>query len=151
MKLHRLTQSQHIERPRDEVFRFFADPRNLEPLTPPWLRFHFVGEPPAELGVDSMLDYRIRLYGVPVGWRARIDVWEPPDRFVDVQVSGPYAYWHHTHSFKEDPAGTGTIMDDEVDYAMPLGPIGEIARMFFVGPSLRRIFAYRKARVGEIF
>jgi ligand-binding SRPBCC domain-containing protein len=97
------------------------------------------------MAAGTLLEYRLRLHGVPLRWLTRIEVWEPPVRFVDVQVRGPYRLWHHTHSF--EPAGDGTLMGDRVRYALPLGPLGELAHAVLVRRDLERIFAFRHAAV----
>ena len=73
--------------------------------------------------------------------------WEPGVRFVDTQVRGPYALWHHTHEF--EPDGEGTLMRDTVRYALPLGPLGALARRAFVARDLERIFDYRAAALSR--
>lgn len=135
--------------PQREAFEFFAEPGNLERITPPSLGFRFLVEPPKRLKVGATLEYRIRVHGVPVRWRTRIEVWEPPDRFVDLQTSGPYAYWRHSHAFTRSDSG-GTVMSDRVEFAMPLWPLGELAYVLFVARDLRRIFDYRAARIPDL-
>ena len=134
--------------PVDVTFAFFSDPRNLERLTPAFLRFQFLREPPATMAPGTVLDYRIRLYGIPVHWRTRIEAVEPPIRFVDVQEKGPYAFWQHIHTFRS--IGAQTEMTDHVEYAVPLGPLGEIARLVMVKRSLREIFDYRQRELAAV-
>jgi ligand-binding SRPBCC domain-containing protein len=120
MRIHVLERQQRIERPLAEVFPFYADAGNLERITPPWLGFEVTTPRPIEMGVGALIEYKLRLHGVPVRWRTRIEAWEPPHRFVDVQLSGPYALWHHTHWFRADGAGA-TVLGDRVRYAIPFG------------------------------
>jgi ligand-binding SRPBCC domain-containing protein len=138
---HVLTREQHLPGPPDEVFPFFADAANLEAITPPWLNFHIVTPRPVEMRVGTLIEYRLTLHRVPVAWLTRIEEWVPGQRFVDAQIHGPYKLWHHTHEFAPD--GDGTLMRDTVRYALPLGPLGEIARRAFVARDLERIFDYR--------
>jgi ligand-binding SRPBCC domain-containing protein len=130
----------------DEVFAFFADARNLEALTPAWLRFRILTPDPIRMGVGTRIDYRLRLHGLPLRWRSEITAWDPPRRFVDEQRRGPYRRWVHEHLF--EPAGSRTRVRDRVVYAVPGGPL--VARIL-VAPDLRRIFAYRAARLEERF
>lgn len=149
MKVRILERSQVVQRPVVETFRFFSDPRNLERLTPAFLNFKFLATPPDELRAGSVIDYRIQLYGVPVHWRTRIEVVDKPNRFVDVQEKGPYALWRHSHIFS-DIGGGQTEMRDHVEYAMPLGPLGEIAYHLFVARSLEQIFEFRERELAAI-
>lgn len=129
-----------VARARAEVFEFFADPENLERLTPPELGFRILTTPgPLEAG--SLIHYRLRLFRVGFGWLTRIAVWDPPHEFADDQVRGPYARWYHRHRFTDD--GDGTWVEDEVRFRLPLYPLGEIAAPL-VTRQLRRIFTYRR-------
>ncbi len=125
----------------EEVFPFFADAHNLEAITPPLLRFRVITPDPIEMHVGTTIQYRLRLRGVGVNWLTSIQAWDPPHRFVDVQLRGPYALWHHTHTF-EEVAG-GTRMSDVVRYALPLGPVGELAHRAFVRRDVEGIFSFR--------
>lgn len=150
MKRYRIERRTRVERPRSEVFEFFADAGNLEELTPPWLRFEVATPRPIEMAAGRTIDYRLRVRGVPVRWRSVISVWEPPGRFVDEQVRGPYRRWHHEHRFEDRDGGTEVI--DVVDYAVPGGPgLERLVHRLFVGPDVRRIFDYRQERLEEIF
>jgi ligand-binding SRPBCC domain-containing protein len=145
VRVHVLERSQRLSRPPQDVFPFFADAFNLEAITPPWLRFRVLTPGPVTMAHGTLLEYRLRLRGLPLRWLTRIETWEPPLRFVDCQVRGPYRLWQHTHSF--EPDGDGTIMRDRVRYALPLGPLGELAHMALVRRDLDRIFAFRHAAV----
>lgn len=129
-------------RPLPEVFAFFSDASNLDALTPPFLHFRILTPMPIELRAGAQLDYRLSLFGVPVRWRTCITDWQPQERFVDEQESGPYAFWRHTHEF--EARGTSTLMRDVVDYSEPLGPVGTVAHVLFVRRTLDRIFDFRR-------
>jgi ligand-binding SRPBCC domain-containing protein len=146
MRVFELEAKQRIHRQREEVFAFFADAGNLERITPPWLRFHIVTPGPIEMSEGTIIDYRLRVHGLPMRWRSEITLWEPPHRFRDVQRRGPYRLWDHEHRFEED--GIGTLVTDHVRYAL-WG--GALVHRFFVARDVERIFAYREKRMAEIF
>ena len=137
--------------PLDAVFGFFSNARNLEVLTPPWLRFRVLTEGEISMSRGTQIDYRLRLRGVPLRWRSEVTAWEPPHRFVDEQVIGPYRSWIHEHRFeveKRPGRGAVVIASDEVHYQ---APGGWLVNRLFVEPDLRRIFSYRTARLRERF
>ncbi len=148
MRIHVLERSQRVEVPVRRAFDFYVDALNLEPMTPPWL--HFKVTTPGELILHrgTLLDYRLRLHGVPVRWQTLIETWEPPRRFVDTQARGPYSLWEHTHRFEPD-GDAATVIHDRVRYAIPLGPLGAIAHRLFVRRDLERIFDYRAEAAAE--
>jgi ligand-binding SRPBCC domain-containing protein len=149
--VHTLRREQRLARPIDEVFAFFGDARNLEAITPPLLRFRVMdsGAAAITMGAGTLIRYRLRVRGMPVGWLTAIREWDPPQRFVDEQLRGPYALWHHTHTFERD-GEDATIMRDEVRYALPFGLLGEIARRLFVARDLEQIFDFRARRIVEL-
>lgn len=150
MRAHLLTREQRLPGAPHDVFAFFAAARNLEAITPPWLRFRVVTPEPIAMGPGTLIAYRLRLHGVPVRWLTRIETWQPGVRFVDVQVRGPYRLWRHTHEFAPDSRDSGwTIMGDTVRWALPLGLLGAPA-LPFVRRDLRRIFDHRALRVAEL-
>lgn len=142
MKVHRLVRSQRLPMPRGEVFAFFENAENLGRITPPSLDFRILTETPIAMGEGTLIDYRIKLHGVPMRWRTVIERYEPRERFVDRQLRGPYALWRHTHEFHDD--GDGTLMLDDVEYAIGFGPLGELAHRLFVERTLEHIFDYRR-------
>jgi len=145
---HHLQVSQTVPGAPREVFDFFSRAENLERLTPPELGFHIVTPRPIEMKAGVLIDYRLRLFGLRFGWRSLISRWEPPAEFVDVQVKGPYKEWIHRHRF--EPVAGGTRIHDEVQYALPLSPLGDLAYPA-VKAQLKRIFGYRHRVIGTLF
>jgi uncharacterized protein YbjT (DUF2867 family)/ligand-binding SRPBCC domain-containing protein len=141
MTTHRLLATQLIDRPLADVFAFFAKPDNLARLTPPGMRFEFLTDDRA-MRDGLEIDYRLRpLLGIPVGWRTRIDAYDPPNGFRDVQVRGPYRRWVHRHEFRA--VDGGTLITDRVQYELPLGPLGDLVHRLVVRGELERIFRFR--------
>ncbi len=139
-----------MQRPRPEVFAFFADAANLERLTPGSMHFRILTPLPIDMRAGTIIDYRIALFRLPLRWRTLIEVFEPESRFVDVQAAGPYRYWRHTHTFADGPSG-GTVITDHVEYTLPLGPLGRAVHAAFVPRQLGRIFDFRQKVIAEIF
>lgn len=144
---HYLNTSIVFPLPLQEVFGFFADATNLERITPPELNFRILTPLPIVIRQGTLIDYRLRLFGIPFNWQTRIATWKPPFLFIDEQLHGPYKRWEHTHRFEE--TGGVTCMLDEVRYALPLSPLGEI-----VGPlvkiQLERIFRFRQEAIQRL-
>jgi ligand-binding SRPBCC domain-containing protein len=147
-RTYTLQREQLVQRPLGEVFDFFSKAENLEALTPAFLRFRIVTPLPIEMRAGARIVYALSLFGLPLRWRTLIRVWEPGVRFVDEQESGPYALWHHTHEFEAVPGGT--IVRDRVDYALPFGPLGELAHALLVRRTLGRIFDFRHEAVERV-
>lgn len=149
LRTHVLHREQRLDGTPDEVFGFFADAKNLEAITPPLLRFSVITPGPIEMHVGTLIEYRLRIHGAPIGWLTSIQAWEPPHRFVDMQVRGPYALWHHTHTFAPDgPAHT--TMTDTVRYAIGFGPFGALAHRAFVARDVDGIFEHRARVIGPL-
>ena len=148
MKLRRLEREQVVRRPLAEVFEFFARAENLERITPSWLSFRTLTPGPIEMGPGTLIDYRLRLHGLPLRWTSRIELWEEQRHFVDQQVHGPYRFWRHLHEFV--PLGRGTCVRDRVEYALPLGSVGDLLGLPVVRRDLVRIFDYRRSSVARL-
>jgi ligand-binding SRPBCC domain-containing protein len=142
-----LRREQYLPAAPRDVFPFFAEARNLEQITPPFLRFRVLEAD--EMRVGALIEYRLTLHGVPIRWLTQVQEWEPGVRFVDVQLRGPYALWHHTHEFEEVHDGS-TLMRDTVRYALPYGPLGTLAHRLFVKRDIERIFDYRTVSLPSI-
>ena len=149
MDVQTLAREQRLPGSPESVFAFFADAANLAAITPPMLGFRIVTPLPVAMTAGTLIRYRLRVHGVPIDWTTVIREWQPPHRFVDEQLHGPYALWHHTHTFDDDGAGA-TIMRDAVRWAIGFGPFGVLAGRLVVERDLRRIFDYRAARVPEL-
>jgi ligand-binding SRPBCC domain-containing protein len=135
-----------IPRPLAEVFPFFSEARNLELLTPPWLRFEVLTPEPIPMRIGTLIDYRLRVRGIPMRWRSEIAAWDPPHRFVDRQLRGPYRLWDHEHGFAERDGGTEAA--DHVRYAVWGGTLVD---RLVVRRDVAAIFGFREQRLREIF
>lgn len=144
-----LERVQLVPRSLEEVFGFFCEPADLEMLTPDFLRFRILSSQPVPMQTGTLIDYRLQWLGVPMRWQSRIDEFDPPRKFVDVQTKGPYLRWHHTHHFYA--VAEGTLVVDAVEYELPWGPLGSLAHVLLVRRSLDEIFDYRRKMLGEIF
>ena len=144
--VYRLQTELFVPSSLTDVFAFFADAFQLETITPPWLNFRVLTPRPFEIQKSTLIDYKLRLHMIPIRWQSEISEWEPPYRFVDQQIRGPYTLWYHDHTFEEKDGGT--LVRDVVDYSM-LG--GSLVNRFFVQNDLRKIFEYRHKKLREIF
>ena len=145
-----------LPRPRAQVFAFFAEPRNIARVQPAWARPAWLAEPPSPLGAGALLDFTVRVAGVPVRWRVMVREFDPPFRFVDVQLWGPFARWEHRHRFlqsaeREGLGPVGTWMEDRVTYRLPGGPLGRAAHALGAGRRIAALFDFREARLRGIF
>ena len=147
-KIYILHRQQLVSRPIAEVFEFFSRASNLQVLTPPWLDFRIV-EAPETMEAGSLIRYKLRIHKLPIRWTTEIIEWQPPHRFVDVQLSGPYSLWHHEHTFMADPKGT--LVEDKVRYALPFGFVGRIANWMSVERDVTAIFDYRERKMCKLF
>ncbi|MYH10185.1 MAG: SRPBCC family protein [Gemmatimonadales bacterium] len=145
MKDRVFTASQWVSGPLERTFAFFSDAHNLERITPPFVNFRVLTAPPIEMRVGTLIDYRLRLHGIPLRWRSEITHWDPPRRFIDEQRRGPYRKWIHEHRFEAEDGGTR--VEDHVTYAVPGGALID---RWFVRPDLKRIFEYRHSAISEV-
>ena len=132
--------------PVERVFDFFAEASNLETITPPWLHFHILTPPPIVMRNGTRIEYRLRLHGLPLRWCSEITSWDPPRRFVDEQIRGPYRVWIHEHEFMEKDGGTE--VRDRVRYAVPGGALVD---RLLVRRDVRTIFEHRARKLREAF
>ncbi len=148
MKVFVFEKKQHIALPRKRVFSFFENPENLSKITPPSLRFSMLTPLPITLQTGSIIDYTLCSFGLTMRWTTAIAEYAPPLRFVDVQIRGPYSFWHHLHEFHED--AHGTWMYDRVHYALPLGIAGEIMQALLIQRQIESIFEFRTTVIGNL-
>jgi len=150
MRVRTLSREIIVPAPLEEVFEFFSKAQNLEKLTPPSLRFEILTPMPIELMQGSLIEYRLRLFGIPFRWLTEITVWEPGVRFVDIQRKGPYLLWEHEHSFLPADGG-GTVVRDNLRYAVPGWFLEPMISRLFVQRQVERIFDFRGQQVRSIF
>jgi ligand-binding SRPBCC domain-containing protein len=146
MRIRKFESELWLPRPLEEVFKFFSDAANLDLLTPPWVNFRIVTPSPIAMHRGALIDYRLRVRGMPIRWRTRIIEWNPPHRFVDEQLHGPYRQWHHEHEFQSKDGGT--LVRDRVRYAVWFD---FLVHRFVVRPDVERIFAFRQQKLRELF
>ncbi len=139
MRVHEYRCELWLPRTPEQLFPFFADAANLDAITPPWLHFHIVTPRPIAMRPGALIDYRLRVRGLPLRWRTLIRDWQPPYRFVDEQLRGPYRQWVHEHTFEARDGGT--LARDVVRYAVPFD---WLLHRWFIRPDIERIFAYRQ-------
>lgn len=149
MKIRTFRAEVQLRQEPEEVFEFFSNPQNLNEITPRWLHFSIQTRMPVEMKEGTILDYRLKIRGLPVSWKSKITIWNPPVLFVDFQTKGPYQLWEHRHEFERIPGGT--VVKDIVRYAVPGGLLEPAINRFLVHPDIRRIFEYRGAKLLEIF
>ncbi|MBD3233273.1 MAG: CDP-paratose 2-epimerase [candidate division Zixibacteria bacterium] len=147
--MYELKREQLVDKPAEDLFTFFSKAENLSKITPSGMGFQMLTPLPVEMKEGTVLDYVVHIAGFPVRWTTLITHCKPPNKFVDIQLKGPYSYWHHTHSFISTDGGTLVI--DEVRYAIPLGIMGRIVHGLFVKRQLKKIFDYRSEAIKRIF
>ena len=149
MKVYTLRREQWVPHPVSEVFDFFSHAENLEKLTPAWLRFEIVTPKPVEMKQGMLIQYALRLRGIPLRWLTQVEDWNPPYEFVDIQLKGPYRLWRHTHTFLSVNGGTKVV--DEIEYALPFGLLGRIVHRVQVARDVAGIFDYRQEKIRTRF
>jgi ligand-binding SRPBCC domain-containing protein len=143
-----LHRSQWLPRPLPETFAFFERPENLPRITPPWLGFRIRTPGPLTMARGRVIDYTVRVLGIPRPWRSEIAEYDPPHGFRDVQVIGPYRRWDHRHRFQSERGGT--LVEDLVVYEPPLGPVGALLDALIIRRQLAAIFDHRQRRLAEL-
>jgi uncharacterized protein (TIGR01777 family) len=144
-----LEASQWVPRPIEQVFPFFSEAKNLEQITPEFLNFNIVDVSTPQIELGTRIRYKLKIRGVPAGWLTHISAWSPPHRFVDEQEKGPYAKWHHTHSF--EPMAGGTLLKDRVLFRLPVGFLGDVVAGALVKNDVSKIFQFRRQKITELF
>lgn len=144
-----IVSEQWIAKKPEDVFAFYADESNLEKLMPPSFDFHVLGKSTPSLQEGTLVDFRHKLYGIPMHGQVRIREWEPGRRFVDEQVKGPFKAWLHSHEVW--PMADGTLLRDKVRYQVPVGWLGNILGGWKVENDIKAIFEFRRKRISEIF
>ena len=144
-----LTMSQWLNQPREELFAFFGDAHNLEKITPKLLGFKVITPDPIEMKPGTLIDYKLKVRGIPIRWTTKIATWEPANQFTDEQLKGPYKRWHHTHTFTDENGGTRC--EDLVEYAPPGGPLAPLINKLVVQRDVEKIFAHRARVLAELF
>lgn len=148
MGVHRLQREQFVARPLGEVCEFFARAGNLALLTPPRMRFQLITPEPIEMGDGTLIEYRLRVHGLPIRWISRIEEWQDGRGFADRQLRGPYKHWLHRHTF--EAVDGGTRVADSVEFELPLGLLGELGGVPLVRHDLSRIFDFRREAVARL-
>jgi ligand-binding SRPBCC domain-containing protein len=148
-KTYTLTFTQQVPRELPEIFAFFSRAENLEALTPAFLHFKILAVTPEPVQEGTLISYSLRLHGIPLRWTSKIIQWEPPNKFVDLQLSGPYKLWHHEHRF--EARNGGTLITDTVKLALPFGVLGQIAYKLRVHAEVAEIFAFRESKIRALF
>lgn len=147
--MYKLNSEIKVPYPIETVYPFFNRPENLEPLTPKFLNFKILTPSPIEMRQGAIIDYEIKLFGIPMRWTTIINNYNPPNEFVDIQLKGPYSLWHHKHIFK--PAGkNATLIIDELTYKMPFGILGKIAHFLFTKHMVKKIFTHRETLISKM-
>lgn len=144
-----LKTEQHFEQSPEELFSLFAQAENLARITPAWLDFQILTPRPIEMKAGTLIDYRLKLHRIPLRWRTKITAWEPPYRFVDEQIKGPYRFWIHQHIL--EPHEDGTLMRDRVTF-LSRGPglLLPLLHKLFVNRNVREVFEYRRAKLRDM-
>lgn len=149
MKVYRLEYEQFVPYPVEDIFGFFEKAENLEQLTPENLKFKILTPSPVKMNVGRLIDYTIKIFGINFHWRTMITDYYKNKKFIDEQLKGPYAFWHHTHSFKS--VNDGTQINDKILYSLPFGVFGRIVHALVVKSELSKIFDYRQKVMNRLF
>lgn len=132
----------------EEAFKFFEDPYNLLKITPPSLSLTVTNPKKVEMREGLVINYKLKVAGIPQRWQSVIREYNPPHCFMDVQIKGPYAKWEHTHTLKPVPGGT--LIIDDVDYLLPMGWLGQLVAGWAIRLQLNYIFSYREKQIEKL-
>jgi len=149
LPIRKLKRTILIPAPIERVFDFFSLADNLNLIIPPWLKFQILTPGPIRMELNTVIDFALKIYGIPVQWRSEITEWHPPGSFTDKQIKGPYAIWEHKHSFFAKD--NGTIMEDTVIYSVPGFIFEPVVNVLMVGWRLKKIFDFREEKILELF
>lgn len=149
VRCFRFQCGQYLNQPPALVFDFFSNAQNLEKITPPFLKFKVTSQSTPNIENGTLFNYHLKIRGIPIRWCTLILQWNPIDSFVDTQLKGPYRVWHHTHRFI--PYKGGTLVEDEVYYALPNIPFVNTLLGWYVRQDVEKIFQYRKNEIEAIF
>lgn len=145
----RFTSSQFVPRARKELFQFFSRVENLETITPAWLNFHVLRSSTSNIEKGTLIEYRLKIHGIPIRWQTLISGWNEGSHFVDEQLKGPYKKWHHSHSFGDVPKGT--LLIDDITYRVPGGILGKMLLSSWIRKDVEKIFSFRCRKITELF
>jgi ligand-binding SRPBCC domain-containing protein len=150
MKIYTLNKKQKLPISLDTAWEFLCNPANLSKLTPPEMNMKIISGSDRPMYAGQVLQYSVTpLAGLKTKWVSEITQFEDKKYFIDLQLYGPYAFWHHKHFVKEIDGGVE--MEDVIDYKVPLGILGQLVQPFIVKPKLEAVFNYRKMRLEEMF
>lgn len=148
--MYQYTSKQELSTSIKEAWIFLSDPKNLKRITPDYMGFDIISGAERSMFQGQIIQYRLTpLLNIPFRWVTEITHVEEGAYFVDEQRFGPYTFWHHKHFIKK--TSNGVIMEDIVDYKLPLGPLGWLAHKLFVRKKVKQIFDYREKALNEIF
>jgi len=147
--MHFLTTSTVINKPLSEVFEFFSNAENLNKITPPDMQFKILTPLPIIIKKGTLIDYKIKVNGIPLNWQTEITEFEVNKRFIDKQLKGPYRVWIHEHTFEEKDGKT--IMNDHVQFLSPGWFLEPIINKLFIEKKVKGIFAYREKILTNLF
>lgn len=150
MKIYTLHKSQKLPISLDKAWQFLSDPKNLKTITPAYMSFDILSKIDRPLYTGQIIQYHVTpLLRIKTKWVSEITHIQEKEYFVDEQMYGPYALWHHKHFVKEIEGGV--LLEDIIDYKVPLGILGQIVHPFLVQPKLEEIFKYRQEKLTELF
>jgi len=150
MKIYTVHKKQQLPITVDEAWKFLLNPRNLKIITPSYMSFDIISGAEKPMFAGQIIQYLVTpILGIKTKWVSEITHFQEKKYFVDVQLYGPYALWHHKHFIHEIDGGVE--LEDIIDYKVPLGILGQMVHPFLVKPKLEEIFQYRQQKMTEIF